>query len=91
MHLKKKVLLTPIRTKMKTDKGTVLGIGNDIIEVDRIRKASEEDRFTSRLFTEKERQYCLKHQDPAERLAGRFAAKEAVAKALGCGASSSLT
>ncbi len=72
-----------MRMKMTTDK--ILGLGNDIIEVERIRQAAQEERFLARLFTEKERTYCLKHKDPAERIAGRFAAKEAIVKALGCG------
>lgn len=73
---------------MTTDKTPLLrGIGNDIIEIDRIRKAFEEhgDKFLERLLTKQEQVYCLQHKDPALRLAGRFAAKEAVAKALGCG------
>jgi holo-[acyl-carrier protein] synthase len=66
---------------------TVLGVGNDIIEVDRIREgiATHGARFLSRLFTLKEQEYCLNHQDSAPRFAGRFAAKEAIVKALGVG------
>lgn len=65
----------------------VNGIGNDIIEIERIRRSVEEhgDRFLARIFTQKELDYCLKHKDPIPHLAGRFAAKEAVAKALGTG------
>lgn len=64
-----------------------LGLGNDIIEIERIRESIEEfeDKFTGRLFTQKERTYCEEYTDPALRYAGRFAAKEAVAKALGTG------
>ncbi len=58
------------------------GIGVDIIELDRIAEAVRRDRFRSRVFTEAERQYC-DGCEGAERYAGRFAAKEAVAKALG--------
>lgn len=39
----------------------------------------------ARLLTPAERAYCAAHADPAERIAGRFAAKEAVLKALGTG------
>lgn len=63
------------------------GIGNDIIEVERIRRAYLRfpEKFLSTLFTEQESAYCLKKKDPAIHLAGRFAAKEAVVKALGTG------
>lgn len=63
------------------------GIGNDIIEIERIRHSLEQhgDHFCERVFTPKERAYCLEHADPAPRFAGRFSAKEAVVKALGCG------
>ena len=60
------------------------GIGIDIIEIDRIRRAIERwPGFTERLFSEGERSYCDRHSDPAARYAARFCAKEAVAKALG--------
>ncbi len=39
----------------------------------------------TRLYTEKEQNYCLKHKDPVPHLAGRFCVKEAVVKALGTG------
>ncbi|MCH9626660.1 MAG: Holo-[acyl-carrier-protein] synthase [Chlamydiales bacterium] len=63
------------------------GIGTDIIEIRRIKEAIERhgDRFVDRLFTERERHYCQKHRDPTPRFAGRFAAKEAILKALGKG------
>ncbi len=66
---------------------SVLGIGNDIIEIDRIRQSIAEhgQRFLDRIFTPKEQKYCLTHQDSAPRFAGRFAAKEAIVKALGIG------
>lgn len=65
----------------------ILGIGNDIVEVDRIRAILEKHgkRFLDRLYTPREQEYCLKHKDPAIHFAGRFAAKEALAKALGTG------
>ncbi len=69
------------------------GLGNDIIEIDRVRKAYQEhgQAFLNRLFTEKEQEYCKKQKDPVPRFAGRFAAKEALAKALGCGFGDSLS
>jgi holo-[acyl-carrier protein] synthase len=58
------------------------GIGIDIIEIERIAEAIRRERFRERVFTEAEREYCDACASP-ERYAGRFAAKEAVAKALG--------
>lgn len=72
---------------MKSPKGEILGVGIDILEIERIRQTLERHgvRFLNRLFTEFEQDYCLKHKDPAPHLAGRFCAKEAVVKALGTG------
>lgn len=58
--------------------------GIDLIEIDRIARTLDRfgDRFLNRVYTERERQYC---QGRVERLAGRFAVKEAVSKALGIG------
>ncbi|NGX47142.1 MAG: Holo-[acyl-carrier-protein] synthase [Chlamydiae bacterium] len=65
----------------------ILGLGNDIIEISRVKSAYEEHKqnFLNRLFTEKEQEYCKAQKDPFPRFAGRFAAKEAIVKALGCG------
>ena len=62
----------------------MLSIGVDMIEIARIERAMARhgDRFYKRFFTAQERQSC---QDQASRLAGRFAVKEAVGKALGTG------
>ena len=72
---------------------TLLGIGNDIVEIGRMRAvfAKYPHRFLKRVFTPLEQKYCLEHQDPIPHLAGRFAAKEAVVKALGVGFSQGLT
>lgn len=66
---------------------TLVGIGNDIVEIERVATLVEKHgtRFLSRLFTEKELKYCLSHRFPSIRLAGRFAAKEAIVKAMGTG------
>jgi holo-[acyl-carrier protein] synthase len=74
-------------SQMMTSGNPILGIGNDIIEIDRIRQSIEHHgyRLISRLFTVKEQDYCLKHKDPVPHFAGRFAAKEAIVKALGTG------
>lgn len=71
---------------MKKDTN-VLGLGNDIIEIERIRQSIERHgaHFLDRLFSAKEQEHCLKFKDSAPHFAGRFAAKEAIAKALGTG------
>lgn len=63
------------------------GLGTDIIEIERVKKAAERHpvRFLERLFTLRERHYCSQFKDPYPHLAARFAAKEAVFKALGTG------
>jgi holo-[acyl-carrier protein] synthase len=64
----------------------VIGIGIDAVEVDRFRIVlARTPGVARRLFTESERAYGNRKRDPAERLAARFAAKEAVMKALGVG------
>jgi holo-[acyl-carrier protein] synthase len=64
----------------------VVAIGADLVDIDRIRAVIErQPRFVERVYTERERAYCLQRHDPAERFAARFAAKEAVLKALGTG------
>src|SRR3990172_2919217 len=64
----------------------IKGIGIDIIEIHRIKKAIvRRKRFTERVFTESERDYCLSKPSPHLHFAARFAAKEAAVKALGTG------
>lgn len=62
----------------------ILGIGTDICDIRRIRKLYDRhsERFAAKAFTEAEREKCLARPDPVPCLAKRFAAKEAVAKAL---------
>ena len=60
-------------------------VGVDMIEIERIRRALERPGFRERCFTESECAYCDSRHDPAESYAARFAGKEAVGKALGCG------
>ncbi len=60
-------------------------VGVDIIEIERIRQALTRAGFRERCFTEAEREYCDSRANPAQSYAGRFAGKEAVGKALGCG------
>ena len=65
-------------------KGTIHGIGVDIVRISRIREAVQRwgDRFLERVFTEQERKYCFKKVNPYPSLAARFAAKEAFIKAI---------
>ena len=65
----------------------ILGLGNDIICVARIKESIDKfgSNFLDKLFTEKEQQYCSLHRNSATRFAGRFAVKEAIAKAFGTG------
>ena len=65
----------------------IVGLGVDIVEVPRMRATIERrgERFLKRAFTAGEQAYCLRSQCPERRFAARFAAKEAVMKALGKG------
>lgn len=64
----------------------IIGIGTDIIEINRIREAiAKNTKFIDKLFSKNEQQYLISRNMRAEFVAGRFAAKEAVAKALGTG------
>jgi len=64
----------------------VLGIGIDAVDIDRFRALLDRrPEAAARLFTDGERAYGARWNDPAPRLAARFAAKEAVMKALGVG------
>ncbi len=64
----------------------VLGLGVDIVEIDRMAAALERrPRIKERIFSEEERRYCDKRTRPEVHYALRFAAKEAVLKALGTG------
>lgn len=67
--------------------GLLLGLGSDLIDVDRIRGVLERqgDRFLDRVFTAEERAYCFGMKHPHKHLAARFAAKEAVSKAFTTG------
>lgn len=64
----------------------ITGIGVDIIEIERIRQAVKNNKaFITKIFSEKEIEYFKTRNLRTEYIAGRFAAKEAVAKALGTG------
>ena len=63
----------------------ILGIGLDMIEIERVGRAITRQRFRERVYTGAERDWLASSAWRAERAAGRFAAKEAAAKALGTG------
>ncbi len=67
----------------------IAGIGIDIVDIGRVDALLSRygERFTQRVFTEAEAAYAHRSVKPAERLAGRFAVKEAVLKAFGTGKS----
>ena len=73
--------------------GEVVGVGIDLADVARIRGLLEKygKSFLSKTFADAEAAHCMARANPAEALAARFAAKEAVAKALGTGFSAGVS
>ena len=65
----------------------IQGIGVDLIEIQRIQTSIDEfgETFLRRVFTDVEIAYCRSRKNPAQHFAARFAAKEAVSKALATG------
>lgn len=63
--------------------GTVAGIGIDLVDIERFERVKP--RVRERLFTPAEAKYCVLQRRPALHFAARFAAKEAILKALGTG------
>lgn len=64
----------------------IIGTGVDLVDVERLRAAvTRTERFAKKVFTEGEMAYCRGKAREYEHLAGRFAAKEAMLKALGTG------
>lgn len=65
----------------------IIGIGNDLCDIRRVEKTLERfgERFLDRVFTADERRKAFSRANPAATLAKRFAAKEAMTKALGTG------
>lgn len=65
----------------------ILAVGTDIIEIQRIKDALERrgELFMKKLLTPAECDYCMRFTPPFPRIAGRFAGKEAIAKAMGTG------
>lgn len=73
--------------------GNVVGVGVDLTDVERFRSMLEKyhDAFLARTFTDAEIAYCSPRANKAEAFAARFAAKEAVVKALGTGFRGAIT
>ncbi|MBQ3335972.1 MAG: holo-ACP synthase [Selenomonadaceae bacterium] len=70
----------------------ILGLGTDIIEIERIKKAVAKKNFRDNVFTQNEQTYCeSRGKNSAASYAARFAAKEAFFKALGTGIVTRLT
>lgn len=66
--------------------GRLIGVGIDLVDIDRFRTSlTRTPSMRTRMFTEGERIYAEQANDPTERFAARFAAKEAVMKAMGVG------
>ncbi len=64
----------------------IIGLGTDIVEISRIKKAIERtSTFLEKVYTKKEIEYISKKKNPYPSYAGRFAAKEAISKAFGTG------
>ena len=65
----------------------IAGVGTDIVEISRIKEMLEKngDPFIERIFTEKEKKEAVRRKNATEYFAGRWAVKEALSKALGCG------
>lgn len=65
----------------------ILGMGIDIVQISRMENvlAKWRDRFTSRVFTRQEIDFCMSKRLPGQHFATRFAAKEAFLKAIGMG------
>jgi len=79
--------MDPVEPSHIQEPTRLLGIGVDIVETARIQASIERfgARFLRRVFTERERAYCDSMPVPARHYAARFAAKEALSKALGTG------
>ena len=63
----------------------IVGIGNDIIEIERVEKAISKEGFKAKVFTQREIENIVKRGNRAETYAGVFSAKEAISKAIGTG------
>ena len=60
----------------------MLSIGTDIVKIDRIKSPYKDSKFLIKIFSSLEVEYCNSHKQPYIHLSGKYAAKEAVKKAL---------
>ncbi len=65
----------------------IIGVGIDIVEIERFKNLTEKwgEHFLKKIFTQREIDYCLSKRNFHQHLAGRFAAKEAISKAISTG------
>ena len=63
----------------------IVGIGNDIIEIERIEKAISKEGFKNKIYTQRELENIEKRGNRTETYAGIFSAKESISKAIGTG------
>ena len=63
----------------------IIGIGNDIIEIERIEKAISKEGFKNKIYSQRELENIEKRGNRTETYAGIFSAKEAISKAIGTG------
>ena len=63
----------------------IVGIGNDIIEIERVEKAILKEGFKNKIYTQRELENIEKRGNRTETYAGIFSAKEAISKAIGTG------
>lgn len=63
----------------------IVGIGNDIIEIERVEKAISKEGFIAKVYTQREIENIVKRGNRPETYAGIFSAKEAISKAIGTG------
>ena len=67
--------------------GMIIGVGIDIVEIDRFKRVMDRwgEHFLRKIFTDREIDYCLSKRNSYQHLAGRFAVKEAISKAISTG------
>ena len=60
----------------------MISIGTDIVKIERFKNLVEDEKFINRIFTDSEIEYCNLHTKPYIHFSGKYAAKEALKKAL---------
>lgn len=79
--------MTTLPSRKDSSLSTIVGHGIDLVSIERIAQLVQThgEHFLNRVYTAEELDYCLSVRSSSARLAGRFAAKEAVAKCFGTG------